>query len=463
MFETLVLEEWVLELEKKRSREVKGDKMKIEENCGLYGIYSKNDCVSYLFYGIFKLQHRGQKYCGIATYNKELKLITHKGFVRHSFTAEELQNLSGNFGIGHVSLKERQPIMLESKLGIFVIAFSGNIINAEQLFNELKNKGHSFSSHTQIELIAKLIVQGNDFVDGLKKLAEKAKGSYTILILTEDGIYAARDKHGFKPLVLGKTENDYIVSSESRPFSLAGAKIIRDVVPGEIVFIGKNGIKKEARVGDGRIAYCAFEWGYIASMDSIIEGVPVVKARKNLGASLARNDSVDADIVAAIPFSGIGYALGYHRESGIPYDEVFLIDRFASRSYLPLTQEERDREARIKLSVIEESVRGKKIVLCDDSIVRGTQIRNKVLELKAFGAKEVHVRVGCPPLMAPCRYDISTRSYKELAAKQYSIAEIAKRIGADTLKYNTVEDFVKAIGIPASKLCLHCWTEKKII
>ncbi|MCM8758529.1 MAG: amidophosphoribosyltransferase [Candidatus Omnitrophica bacterium] len=433
------------------------------ENCGLYGIYSNKDCVNHLYYGIFKLQHRGQKYCGIATYDKEPKLTTHKGFVRHTFTPEELKNLSGHAGIGHVSLKERQPIMLESKPGVFVIAFSGNILNAEELFTWLKNKGHSFSSHTQIELIAKLIVQGNDFVDGLKNLAEIVKGSYTILILTDKGIYAARDRYGFKPLILGKSDNEYVVSSESRPFSMFGVKIVRDVKPGEIVFIGKNGIESKDQVKSNRVAYCAFEWGYIASMDSIIEGVPVVKARKNLGASLAKNDDVDADIVAAIPFSGIGYALGYHKESGIPYDEVFLIDRFASRSYLPLTQEERDQEARIKLSVIEESIRGKTIVLCDDSIVRGTQIRNKVLELKAFGAKEVHVRVGCPPLMAPCLYDISTRSYEELAAKKYSIAQIAERIGADTLKYNTIEDFVKAIGIPAEKLCLHCWTEEKIL
>ncbi len=434
-----------------------------EENCGLYGVYSNRDCINHLYYGIFKLQHRGQKYCGIASYNREIQLITHKGFVRHTFTPDELKVLSGFSGIGHVSLKERQPLLIESKLGIFAIAFSGNIFNAEQLFTDLKNRGHSFSNHTQIELLAKLVVQGKDFVHGLEKLAETVKGSYTILILTDKGIYAARDKHGFKPLIVGKGDDEYVVSSESRPFSMFGINIVRDVKPGEIIFIDKNGIKTKSLVKSNRIAYCAFEWGYIASMDSIIEGVPVVRARKNLGASLARNDNVEADIVAAIPFSGIGYALGYHKESGIPYDEVFLIDRFASRSYLPLTQEERDREARIKLSVIEESIRGKKIILCDDSIVRGTQIRNKVLELKAFGAKEVHVRVGCPPLIAPCTYDISTRSYRELAAKKYSISRIAKRIGADTLKYNSTKDFISSIGLPEKNLCLQCWTEEQII
>ena len=437
--------------------------METVENCGVFGVYSNRNCINDLYYGIFKLQHRGQRYCGIATFNHELKLITHRGFVRHSFTPEELQGLSGNFGIGHVSLKEKQPILLESRLGIFAIAFSGNILNSEQLFVDMKNKGHSFSSHTQTELLAKIIVQGDNFVDGLEKLSKKVKGSYTILILTQQGIYAARDPHGFKPLVIGKNRDKYIVSSESRPFSTIDVEIIRDIKPGEIVFIGKNGIQTKAYLENRRIAYCAFEWGYIASMDSIIEGVPVVRVRNNLGASLARNDDVDADITAAIPFSGVGYALGYYKESGIPYDEVFLIDRFASRSYLPLTQKERDREARVKLSVIEENIKGKRIILCDDSIVRGTQIRNKVLELKTFGAKEVHVRVGCPPLMAPCMYDISTRSYKELAAKQYSFNQIRKKISADTLKYNTVEDFVKSIGLPEKNLCLQCWTEKKII
>ncbi|MCX7916807.1 MAG: amidophosphoribosyltransferase, partial [bacterium] len=364
---------------------------------------------------------------------------------------------------GHVSVKERQPILIESKLGCFAIAFAGNITNFENLMKDLKNEGHSFSSHTQIEVIAKIIVQGNNFVDGIKKLSQKIKGSYTILILTKNGIFATRDPFGFKPMIIGQNKNTYVVSSESRPFSFLGIEIIRDVKPGEIIFIDKEGIQTKDIIEGKRTAFCAFEWGYIASMDSIIEGVSVARVRNNLGSFLAKKDNVEADIVSAIPFSGIGYALGYHKESKIPYDEVFLIDRFASRSYLPLTQEEREKEAELKLSVIEVNVKGKKIILCDDSIVRGTQIRNKVLELKAFGAKEVHVRVGCPPLIAPCLYDVSTRTYKELAAKKYSIEEITKRIGADTLKYNTIEDFVKGIGISAQKLCLYCWTGEKII
>ncbi|HOK57085.1 MAG TPA: amidophosphoribosyltransferase, partial [bacterium] len=300
-----------------------------EENCGVVGVYSNKNCSEKIFYSIFKLQHRGQKYCGISTFNKKINLITHEGFVRHSFTQSELKNLSGNYGIGHVSLKEKQPILLESRLGTFSIAFAGNIINFDDLFKEEKNKGHSFFSHTQIELIAKIIVQSNDFVEGLEKLSQKVRGSYTILILCKEGIYAARDPYGFKPLILGKNNEDYIISSESRPFAFLKAQIVRNVKPGEILLINENGIQTKKIIKGKRIAFCAFEWGYIASMDSIIEGVSVAKARNNLGYFLAKNDDVKADIVSAIPFSGIGYALGYHKGSKIPYDEVFLIDRFA--------------------------------------------------------------------------------------------------------------------------------------
>jgi len=441
------------------------------DNCGIVGLYSSKPCAESLWNGIFRLQHRGQQYCGLATYEEDLALITHEGYVRHTFTPEELTQLKGNFGIGHVSLKERQPILLNSKLGKFAIAFSGNIMNADELIARLKPKDKTFSRDTQleliarpittqIELIARLIAEGQDFVDGIEKMSRTIKGSYALVILTPKSIYAARGPYGFKPLILGRNENNFCVASESRVFDILGMKIERDVQPGEIVLINEKGFETKKKLKSKRRGRCAFEWGYIASMDSIIDGIPVVRARKNLGASLARRDKVKADIVSPIPFSGIGYALGYHEASGIPYDESFFLDRFATRSYTPLEQSQRDEIARIKLSVVGETVRGKRIILCDDSIVRGTQMRAQVSKLKKAGAKEVHVRVGCPPLMAPCKYGISTRSYEELAAKKYSLDGIRKLIGADSLKYNTIEDFVKAIGLPADELCLACWTGK---
>ncbi len=438
----------------------------LNENCGIFGLYAvdtSSTVAKNIYYGIFKLQHRGQKYCGIASYGNDINLITHKGFVRHTFSSDDLDSMDGNFGIGHTSLKERQPIILISKIGKFAIAFSGNIINGMQLRKELEQKGHSFSTESDIELLGKLIACYDNFGEGIFQLSNKIKGSYSLVILSKDGIYAARDKNGFKPLILGMNKNHFAVSSESRSFDLLKIDILRDVKPGEIVFIDKKGIQTIANVECHKPAFCAFEWAYIASIDSVIEGIPVIEARENFGSKLASYDkNIEADIVAPVPFSGIGCALGYHKTSGIRYEEVFLIDRFASRSYTPLTQESRDEEAKIKLSVIKYNVKGKKIILCDDSIVRGTQIRFKVKELKEAGAKEVHVRIACPPLIAPCFYGISTRSYNELAARKFSVEEIRKKIGADTLKYNSLEDFISSIGLPADKLCLSCFTGQMV-
>lgn len=438
----------------------------MEENCGVFGLYSseKKRIGKDIYYGIFKLQHRGQRYCGIATASfNGIHIITHKGFVRHTFTDEEIRLLSGSAGIGHVSLKDRQPIVLISRMGKFAIAFSGNILNSVKLRNHLKNEGHSFSTETDIELLGKLISYEKDFLNGIVKLSERVKGAYSIVILTEEGIYAARDPYGFKPLILGKKDTCFAVSSESRAFDILGIEILRDVEPGEVLFINKQGIISLTKIKNSTPAFCAFEWAYTASVDSVIEGIPVIRARENFGRKLAERDGkISADLVAPVPFSGIGCALGYHHASGVPYEEVFLIDRFASRSYTPLTQESRSEEAWIKLSVIKDNVKGKKIVLCDDSIVRGTQIQYKVMELKNAGAREVHVRIACPPLIAPCFYGISTRSYKELAAKKFSLGEIRKRIGADSLRYNTLDDFVNAIGLPKDHLCLSCFTGKRV-
>lgn len=436
-----------------------------DENCGVFGLYStdrKIPAAKNIYYGIFKLQHRGQRYCGIATCSgQDINLTTHKGFVRHTFLPNELNSLKGNYGIGHTSLKERQPMILISQMGKFAVAFSGNIINAEELRENLKQQGHSFVTESDIELLGKLVACEKNFCSGILSLGRKIQGSYSIVILTKEGIYAARDSKGFKPLIAGKNDNYFAISSESRPFDLLNIGIYRDIKPGEIVFINKYGIKTLAEEKSSHPAFCAFEWAYIASVDSVMEGIPVIEARENFGRELAAADrGICADIVAPVPFSGIGCALGYHKESGIRYEEVFLIDRFASRSYTPLTQESRDEEARIKLSVIKHNVRGKKIILCDDSIVRGTQIKSKIMELKDAGAKEVHVRIACPPLIEPCSYGVSTRSYEELAAKNYSTEELRRKIGADTLKYNPLENFISAIGLPKEKLCLSCFTGK---
>ncbi len=432
----------------------------IRENCGVFGLNSNKPVVRRIHLALHFLQHRGQQYCGIATSDgKNVIIQSHKGRVDPTFTREDFETLQGNFGIGHVSLRDRQPMTLHSKIGDFAICFNGNIVNSQELIQRLKKSGYSFWLDSQVELLSKIVARGESFVDGIESINKEIEGSYSLLILTPKGIFAARDNLGFKPLILGSNGQEYAVASESRALQNMGLKIVRDVKPGEIVFIDGKGFKTLKQHESKRTAFCAFEWAYTASVDSVIDGLSVDKARNNMGAMLAKRDkgNLQADIVAPVPNSGIGHAEGYHLESGLPLKSVFLVDRYGDRSYTQPTQEERDKEAEKKLSVLRNAVEGKRIVLCDDSIVRGTQIREKVKELKRAGAKEVHVRIACPPLMYPCRFGISTRSYDELAARRMPLEEIREYIEADSLVYNTLEDFVKALGKKKNELCLYCW------
>jgi len=436
----------------------------IEENCGVLGIYSDNPVVKKIHLGLHFLQHRGQQYCGIATSNgKEILIQSHKGLVDPTFTREDFEILEGKLGIGHVSLRDRQPMTLHSKLGDFAICFNGNITNSDELIENLKKRGYSFWLNSQVELLSKIIAQEDSFVDGIKEINKKIDGSFSLLILTPEGIIAARDCLGFKPLILGKKDNSYAVSSESRALQNLDIEIERDVKPGEIVLINEKGFKTLELMPSKRTAFCAFEWAYTASVDSVIDGLSVDKARNNMGAMLAKIDKgkLEVDIVAPVPNSGIGHAEGYHLESRLPLKNVFLIDRYGDRSYTQATQEARENMAKRKLSVLNEAVNGKRIVLCDDSIVRGTQIKKKVKELKKAGAKEVHVRIAVPPLMHPCKYGISTRSYDELIGTKMSVDEICEYIGADSLIYNSLENLVKALGKKENELCLYCWNGKK--
>ena len=446
------------------------------DNCAVFGIVRDTACVEDIYRGLDFLQHRGQQFCGIATYDMDrIHLITHYGQVGNTFTSHELETFKGSMGIGHVSLKERQPMMWQGAVGEIAVAFSGNIINSADLLTEMKDRGEAFYHGLDIEIFSKLIMQEKDVLAGISKLAETIKGSYSLVVLSQDGIYAARDVYGFRPLMLGEGSGAFIVSSESRAVQHIGLKRLRDVRPGEVVLISRKGFETKRQLKSTRRAHCAFEWAYTASMDSKIDGLWVQEARNNLGKSLAERDieggGIQADLIAPVPMSGIGHALGYHMQSGLPYQEVFLYNRYADRSYTQLTQDDRDRMAKKKLSVLEYAIQDKRIVLCDDSIVRGTQIREKVRELKHAGAREVHVRIACPPLMYPCDFGIATRTYEELLARTYFPegnittmdelmaleAWVAERIGADSVKYNSLDAFVEALNMPRESLCLKCW------
>jgi len=445
------------------------------ENCGIFGIYSNEPCSDDIYRGIDFLQHRGQEYCGRKTFDRGLHHVTHHGKVITMFTEEELRSLRGRWGIGHVSLWERQPMKWQTQVGEIAVAFSGNVMNAEALMMDMMHRGKSFYKGYNIEILSKVIIEEQDIARGIAALARKVKGAYSLVVVTRDGVYAARDVYGFRPLILGTDGTRFVVSSESRALKNLDLEIVRDVEPGEILLINQKGFQTLERIPSPRKAHCAFEWAYTASIDSVIDGVYVQEARGNLGEQLARRDmeegGLPGDFVAPVPLSGIGHALGYHRFSRIPYQEVFLYHRYADRSYTQTTQPARERMAKRKLSVLPFAVQGSRIIICDDSIVRGTQIMNKVRDLKKAGAREVHVRVACPPLMYPCDFGISTRSYDELIARHF-ISEgnitskealraletwLARQIDADSVRFNSLERFVSALKIPGEDLCLKCF------
>lgn len=429
---------------------------------GIFGVVSDKDCIRDLFLGTFYLQHRAQDYCGLAfNDDKALECYTHKGLLRQQFPKEALNEIKGTTGIGSVS-SERQPVSELSQSGAIILAFDGNIINYSELKEQLLNEGASFSGYKSPEevsdtaLISKLVAREADFVCGINKLVSMMKGDFAIVALTKGGIYAARG-WGRKPLILGHKEGSYAVSSESNSFVNTGIEIVRDVEPGEVVFLSKEGIKRLAKLDLKPIKYGTFEWVYTSHPASVIDGKNVAEVRMEIGRLLAEKYPVNADIVSPVPNSGRWHALGYAKASGIPYAEVFIRYDYSDRSYTPQEQTTRDEEARTKLITIKQIIEGKRIILVDDSIVRGTQTLNKVERLKQLGAKEVHAMIACPPLMAACKYGKSTKRDEDCIARRMPLEEIREKLKLDSLNYATFDILEKAIGYPREKLCFECW------
>jgi len=464
---------------------------------GLFGVVSENNCVSNLYYGTDYHSHLGTEYGGIAFIDergmpvKKIHDIANSQFKSKFYEGSDA--IKSNLGIGVISDKDPQPLSFESKFGPFAICCAGLITNKEILVNELINKGISFSeiSNGEInttELVANLINQGENIIDGIEKMQDKIEGSISLLVLTKDGIYCARDKNGVTPLVIGKNKGEIAVASETCSFPNLGYNIKKFIDPAEIVFISKEGVEVR-KDGNALNKICAFLWIYTGFPASTYEGVNVEKVRENCGRYLAMRDNVDVDLVSGVPDSGIAHAIGYAMESKKPYRRVLLkYTPGYGRSYTPLSQDVRDRIALLKLITNKEITQGNRIILCEDSIVRGTQLKNfAITKLKNAGVKEVHVRPACPPLMFPCIYNLSTRSIHELAARkaikslegkdvedvseyldhttkkyQKMVDWIARDLGVTSLKYQLLDDMVKAIGLPKNKLCLYCWTGKEL-
>lgn len=460
---------------------------------GIFGVVSKKNCNEDLFYGTDYHSHLGTQFAGLAVFGKDLQRKIHdiRGSQFKAKFHEDYLKLKGNKGIGVISARDEQPIVVNSKFGPFAIITNGYIDNADKLAKELFKEGKSFSEVTDgrvnlTELAAKMIIQEKSILKGIEKMFSKIDGSCSLLLLNKDGVYAARDRLGLTPLTIGKRGNDWAVSTETSAFLNLGYKIVKHLEPGEIVLLNEFGMQSK-RKGSKANQICSFLWIYTGFPASCYENINVEMSRERCGCMLAKSDNINADMVSGIPDSGTAHAIGYSMESNIPFRRALVkYTPGFDRSYTPVTQEKRDLIAKMKLIPIPEIIKGKRLVFCDDSIVRGTQLKNYTIrKLKENGAKEIHLRIACPPLIFPCKFNYSTRSIHELVARkaikalegsdiknvskylnEYSpehkkmVEWIKKDIGATTLKYQKLRDMISAIGLPEHKLCLYCWIGK---
>lgn len=436
------------------------------EECGVFGAYDMDggDVAPTVYYGLFALQHRGQESCGIAvtdTYG-ERKVRSKKGLglVNDVFDEESLRELKGNLGVGHVRYstaggsraENAMPLVINYVKGTLVIAHNGNLTNAVELRRELEYTGAIFQTTIDSEVIAYHIARERlntgKAEDAVKNAMKKIRGAYALVVSSPRKMIGARDPFGLKPLCIGKRGNMYILASESCALSAVGADFVRDVEPGEIVSFTKHGIASDRSmaIDAGKQARCIFEYIYFARTDSTLDGVNVYHSRIIAGKALAKSYPVDADLVVGVPDSGLVAAKGYSEESGIPYGMAFHKNSYVGRTFIKPSQSERESSVKIKLNVIEEVVRGKRIVMVDDSIVRGTTCANIIKMLKKAGALEVHVRISSPPFLYPCYFGTDVPSNEQLIAHTHTPEEIQKMIGADSLGYMEIDKLKDMVG-----------------
>ncbi len=437
---------------------------KLKEECGVFGIYDfdGNQVASTIYYGLFALQHRGQESCGIAVSDTEGpkgKVAAYKGMglCNEVFTPEHLEQLKGNIGVGHVrystagsSTRENaQPLVLNYVKGTLGLAHNGNLINAPELRRELEYTGAIFQTTIDSEVIAYHIarerIKTPSVEMAVSNAMKKIKGAYSLVIMSPRKLIGARDPFGFKPLCIGKRDNAYIFASETCALDTIGAEFIRDVEPGEIVTISRNGIESDKShcIPKEKQARCVFEYIYFARPDTHIDGVSVYQSRILAGRCLAMDHPVEADLVVGVPESGNAAALGYSLESGIPYGTAFIKNTYVGRTFIKPKQKSRESSVQIKLNVLKEAVKGKRVIMIDDSIVRGTTSDRIIGMLKAAGAKEVHVRISAPPFLHPCYFGTDIPSEDQLIAHNRTVDEIRQLLGADSLGYLKIERLIE--------------------
>ena len=432
--------------------------------CGVFGIYGHPNAAELTYYGLYALQHRGQESAGIVTSDgKQFREHKGMGLVPQVFDGDILHGLVGNIAVGHTrysttgssQLLNAQPLTVNCAKGRIAVAHNGNLTNAAQLRDELEVNGMIFTTTVDSEIILHLLAQPDS---NIVRTVRQIEGAYSLVLMTENELIGLRDPHGFRPLSLGKVGDAWVLASETCAFDLIQAKFIRDVEPGEIVIINKDGLRSvQAFPEEQRRAFCIFEYVYFARPDSTITNRNVYRVRVEMGRQLARENPIEADIVVPVPDSGNCAALGYSQESGIPYEMAFVRNHYIGRSFLQPSQLIRDFNVRVKLNLIPELVKGKRVIIVDDSIVRGTTCKTRVNSLKEAGAKEVHVLVSCPPHKNPCVYGIDFPDRSKLMANNYSLDEIRKYLNADSLAYLSQDGMVKATDLPKESFCMACY------
>lgn len=458
---------------------------KLHEECGVFGMLSpaEEDVTHSIYYGLCALQHRGQESAGIAVshMNGPAGNISHHkgmGLVSEVFPPENLNRLSGDIGIGHVRysttgasiIQNAQPLVMNYIKGTLALVYNGNLTNTDSLRQTLLESGSVYYSTTDTEVIAYQLAKERTAAPSIEKAvantARKLKGGYALVIMSPRKLVGIRDPLGLKPLCLGRrpaspepdlpaqNKYTYILASESCALSAVGAEFVRDILPGEIITITRDGIQSDCSLCQEKHAHCIFEYIYFARLDSTLDGIPVYDARIRAGKALAVSYPVDADLVTGVPDSGLAAAYGYATESGIPFGLAFQKNSYVGRTFIKPTQSERESAVHLKLSVLKSVVEGKRLVLIDDSIVRGTTIAGIIHMLKEAGALEVHVRISSPPFLYPCYYGTDVPSSSQLVASSHSCEEICSRIGADSLGYLKIEDLSQMTGdLPLCKAC----------
>ena len=445
--------------------------MAIHEECGIFGIHGDALSASDVYYGLFSLQHRGQESCGIATNDDaSIECVKGMGLVSDVLSSDKIKNLKGDIAIGHVrystaggSVPENaQPIVTQYSKGTLSIAHNGNLTNAIELKKELEDKGAIFHTTTDSEVIAYLIASKRSVTPSVEEAVKEVmgiiKGGYALLVMSPRKLIAARDPFGLKPLVMGKLDDAVIFCSETCALEAVGAEFIRDINPGEIVVVEDGNIRSVDSGIKRGMKKCVFEYIYFARPDSVIDGISVATARREAGRILARKHPCDCDIVIGVPESGIDAALGFAAESGIPYEKGFVKNSYVGRTFIKPSQEQRKQAVKIKLNPIASVVSGKRVVIIDDSIVRGNTIANQVNMLRNAGATEVHVRISSPPFMHPCYYGTDVPDEEHLIACSHTIPEICGIIGADSLGYLEPGDLDVMLGGDNFRYCDACFT-----